>query len=161
MKLVKGASVQHLHMLMTQSLQQKKVSLRFSLERLSMMVNAAQSRGQGDVWVAADAKNEVKAAVFLCWDTQYTYYLAGGMDRTGKQIGAPRWLLWQALQHALAERRGLDFGGGMVPSVAAVYVAMGAESADYLRLQQYHPFWSRFFIHTLKKMYAPQDSAFH
>src|SRR5262249_7374944 len=61
---------------------------------------AALDRGQGRLWIARDVAGRHHAGLFLVWNRDTAYYLAGGTDPTLRASGAMCLLMWHAIQFA-------------------------------------------------------------
>ena len=154
-----NADPDQLYALMQRSLARHGVSHLLSPARFRLMVEASLTAGQGAVWAAKDDSGQIHAAIWLVWDHQSVYYLAGGLDDRIRQVGASRWLLWKGME--LAQGRRFDFGGGMSPSVGQVYASLGGQITPYTRMVWYpHPLVRKTVLQ-LKKWYAPHDSLYH
>lgn len=123
-----------LHQLVTLSYQRHQIPFTTDLAAVQRIYQALLERDQGVIWIAKDAQNRVHAAILLAWDHQTMYYLAGGLDHRIPQIGASRWLLWKAISKSREMGLAFNFGGGLTPSIDAIYQSMQGQPVPWVRM---------------------------
>lgn len=80
--------------------------------------NYCKKKQCGKLLFAVDTNKNVHAALFLCYDDEVAYYLAGGTDAAFYGSGAMSYLMHTAIQLSseLGKKR-FDFEGSMIASV--------------------------------------------
>nr|MBP6315737.1 GNAT family N-acetyltransferase [Chitinophagaceae bacterium] len=72
----------------------------------------------GKLMFAVDPNKNVHAALFLCYDDEVAYYLAGGTDAAFYGSGAMSYLMHTAIQvSSVLGKKRFDFEGSMIASV--------------------------------------------
>ncbi len=90
-------------------------------------------------------KNSItpEAAVYIAYDTQTAYYVAGGCTATGRKNGALYFLLWRAICSVPTTINTFDFEGSMLENVEPVFRGFGAKQTPYLVVKKVkNTFWS-------------------
>ncbi|MDR0798149.1 MAG: GNAT family N-acetyltransferase, partial [Dysgonamonadaceae bacterium] len=100
-------------------------------ETLKKIISVARSRKQGDIWGVFDEKNQLHAAVFIVWQENCGYYVAGGSDREGRQSGAQVLAMWEAICAISSFAQSLDFSGSMEPGIERFFRSFGAMQVPY------------------------------
>jgi Acetyltransferase (GNAT) domain len=103
-----------------------------------------QQRHLAQIHIAYNDKNEAIAGIYIVYDHQTAYYLAGGANAEGRNAGAWHALMWQAIQTAADRNMQIfDFEGSMLASVESVFRAFGATAMPYHRIRRYkNRFWA-------------------
>lgn len=147
-----------LHQLVTLSYQRHQIPFTTGLAAVQRIHQALLERHQGVIWTAKDAQNRIHAAILLAWDHQTMYYLAGGLDHRFPQIGASRWLLWKAISKSREMGLAFNFGGGLTPSIDAIYQSMHGQPVPWVRMTYTSsPFLGKGIL-WLKKWLHPEGS---
>ncbi|EDY85617.1 conserved hypothetical protein [gamma proteobacterium HTCC5015] len=102
---------------------------------------AAASRNQRAIFIAADEEGRSHAAVYLVWDQHSAYYLMGGGDPELRNSGATSLCLWEAIQFAATVTRSFDFEGSMIEPVERFFRAFGGEPVPFYSLSRAHNRW--------------------
>lgn len=123
-----------LHQLVTMSYQRHHIPFTTSKETLQSIYQALSERKQGVIWTAKDTQNRIHAVILLAWDPHTMYYLAGGLDHHIPQVGASRWLLWNAICTSREMGLAFNFGGGLTPSIDAIYQSMNGQPVPWVRM---------------------------
>ncbi|MDR0542726.1 MAG: GNAT family N-acetyltransferase, partial [Dysgonamonadaceae bacterium] len=59
----------------------------YHTEMLAKLIDICRSRNQGDIWGAYDGENRLHAAVFVAWQENCAYSIAGGSDTELRKSG--------------------------------------------------------------------------
>ncbi|MDR0546714.1 MAG: GNAT family N-acetyltransferase [Dysgonamonadaceae bacterium] len=105
-------------------------------EMLKKMINLSRLRNQGDIWGAYDAGGKLHAAVFLVWQHDTAYYIAGGADPDLRNSGAQAYVLWQAIGELAAHTSSFDLAGSMVQGVEHFFRELGAIQKPYFTISK-------------------------
>lgn len=97
---------------------------------------ACAQRGRREILVARDQSGAIHASVYLVWDTNTTYYLAGGADPELRTSGAHSLLMWEALMRSKARSVEFDMTGSMVESIERFFRAFGGQQRIYFSLNK-------------------------
>ena len=85
---------------------------------------------------------QAEATVYIIFDNQTAYYVAGGSTAEGRKNGALFFLLWQAILKVPTKLMKFDFEGSMLPTIEPVFRGFGAEQTPYIVVQKTkNPFW--------------------
>jgi len=98
---------------------------------LSRLIETAYSRNQGNTWGAFDGMGQLCAAVFVIWQENCAYYIAGGSNRTGRKSGAHLLILSEAICAVSNISASFGFEGSMIQGVERVFRSFGAIQKPY------------------------------
>lgn len=133
--LTKGSG-QDLYTLICQSFARNGRRVPYSLSVLERLVAASDERGCGRVTIAQQGNKPV-AGIWLVWDTQRMYYMAGGLDARYKTTGGMSLLIARAIHRAQTAGLVFDFEGGASPKLGKFFRGFGAEAETYTLLRHY------------------------
>jgi len=131
------------------------LSVDFSIEYFTKLLDATFNRQNKtssvskDVWLrleqnahltpqrliffAADKLTKApEAAVYVVFNSETAYYVAGGCTEEGRKKGALYFLLWQAILNVPEAIKVFDFEGSMLPTVEPVFRGFNAEQTPFL-----------------------------
>src|ERR1044072_8715280 len=97
---------------------------------------ACAERGRREMLIARDERGAIHAAIYLVWDANTTYYLAGGADPELRTSGAHSLLIWEALVRSRARSTEFDMTGSMVESIERFCRAFGGQQRIYFGLNR-------------------------
>jgi hypothetical protein len=101
------------------------------------------------VFFAKNTEGSFEAAIYVVFDHDTAYYLAGGATENGRSKGAMHGLLAHAIQEAAAKGCSIfDFEGSMLRGVEPFFRGFGGELTPYFRVFK---FSNRFLEFILKK----------
>lgn len=130
------ACIETLYEFQKSTLSRKNKGLAHDLPLLSRLFEACYSRGCARLWVARRG-DRVQAVVWVAWDQQCCYYLAGGQNPDAEGYKAMSALLWHAIREARAlGLKTYDLEGSMDPGVERFFRSFGAERTLYLVLRR-------------------------
>lgn len=137
-------TVTHAHDLATfyrlnrMSFQRQGREIYYSFDSLQRLDAALAARGQVRYFFAEDGQGRIHAASMLIWDRTRAWYHLAGEDPALRDSGAGILLTWHAIRHAIELGVPVfDFEGSMLPHVAPVRMAFGAEQEPYFRVWGY------------------------
>lgn len=102
------------------------------LKRLDAACAQHQSR---KILIAKDPDGRIHAALYLTWDKQSAYYLAGGIDPEASG-GVFSLLMWKAIEHASKVTQKFNFEGSMIEPVERFFRSFGPKQLAYLQVQK-------------------------
>jgi hypothetical protein len=97
---------------------------------------ACAERGRREILIARDASGAIHATLYLVWDGNTTYYLAGGGDPELRTSGAHSLLVWEAIMRSKARSTEFDMTGSMVESIERFFRAFGGQQRLYFSLNK-------------------------
>ena len=103
---------------------------------LHQLIETAYLRNQGDTWGAFDESGQLHAAVFVVWQENCAYYIAGGSDSIGRKSGAHILVLSEAIRAVSNISASFDFEGSMIPGVERVFRSFGAIQKPYFTISK-------------------------
>ncbi|MBL7764638.1 MAG: GNAT family N-acetyltransferase [Chitinophagaceae bacterium] len=96
----------------------------------------------GQLLFAENENGETHAAMFLVYDEQTAYYLAGGTDEQYYGSGAMSYLMSYAIQFAADEGcKQFDFEGSMIPGINKFFQNFNPIETHYISLQKMSPMY--------------------
>lgn len=122
---------------MTFSRQNKK--LPYSEKFLLNLMQGAKARNQGKWFIAQDQDGKHHAGVFIVWDQNSAYYLAGGGNPELRNSGATSLAMWEAIKFASTVTKSFDFEGSMLEPVERFFRAFGAKQVAYFQVWKCNP----------------------
>lgn len=105
-----------------------------SREAFAVMYEEARDRGQGSGFFALDDSGKVHAAIFLVWNTESSYFLLGGRDKSIAGNGAMSLLFWEAIQFSAGVSSRFDFEGSMVEPIERIFRSFGCRPTPYFQI---------------------------
>ena len=103
---------------------------------LRRLIETAYSRNQGNSWGAYDQSGQLHAAVFVVWQENCAYYIAGGSDSTGRKSGAHLLVLSESIREVSTISASFDFEGSMIQDVERVFRSFGAIQKPYFTISK-------------------------
>ncbi len=88
------------------------------------------------LFAADKLTNKPEAAVYVVFDSETAYYVAGGCTQEGRKKGALYFLLWQAILNVPTSIKIFDFEGSMLPTVEPVFRGFNAEQIPYIVIRK-------------------------
>lgn len=114
----------------------QNISIPYSLEFLKRQDNALQEHNARKIFFAVDNNDQVHSALYLIWDSMFSYVHMVGEDTNLRQSGAGIFLILEALKFTSYEL-GLDcfdFEGSMIESVEEVRRSCGGVQKPYFQI---------------------------
>ncbi|GHU80070.1 hypothetical protein FACS1894145_5650 [Bacteroidia bacterium] len=105
-------------------------------EMLKKLIELSRSRNQGDVWGAYDSENRLYAAVFVVWQENCAYLIAGASDEAFRKSGGQALALWTAIKDLSGTVRSFDFEGSMLRGVERFYREFGAQQMPFFVIEK-------------------------
>ena len=106
---------------------------------LQRLTEVCRQRNQGDLWGGYDPQGRIHAAVFVVWQKQSAWYIAGGGDTELRQSGAHSLVLWDAIQHTTGYSEVFDLEGSMLSGVERFFREFGGIQTPYFSIQKGKP----------------------
>ena len=105
-------------------------------EILRRLIETAYLRNQGNTWGAFDETGQLHAVVFVVWQKNCAYYIAGGSDSTGRESGAHIFVLSEAIRAVSEVSASFDFEGSMIQGVEYLFRSFGAIQKPYFTISK-------------------------
>jgi len=105
-----------------------------SNETLVRLINKCKERNQGEIWGGYDSENRLNAAVFIAWQGDNAYYIAGGGNAALRDSGAHSLVMWEAIREVSSITKTFDFEGSMIPGVERFFREFGAKQIPYFTI---------------------------
>ena len=115
----------------TYARQKKK---NFDFKTLKRIFKTCKKLKCGKIFLAKNKENEVCGAIFIVWDKNSAYYIAGGSPKEVRTTGAMPLLLWEAIQFSSDVTRKFNFEGSMIKSIEKFFRAFGGRQVPYLEI---------------------------
>jgi hypothetical protein len=105
--------------------------------------NELLQRKQRTIYFAQNLQGDFIATLFLVYDDQTAYYLAGGIDYQVPSNPGLFLLIWQAIQDASKSVPIFDFEGSMLPQIEPIFRGFGATQMPYSQIYKAkNRFWA-------------------
>ncbi|MDO4757621.1 MAG: GNAT family N-acetyltransferase [Parabacteroides sp.] len=101
---------------------------------LTQLIQCCKERNQGELWGGYDEKGQLHAAVFIVWQNQTAWYLAGGGNPQLRESGAHSLVLWECIHYVSSFVDTFDFEGSMIPGVERFFREFGAIQTPYFTI---------------------------
>jgi len=106
----------------------------YSLDLFKQIDQACSQRNCRSMFFAEGAGGQIHAALYLVWDRDSAYYIAGGGDPELRTSGATSLLMWKAILKARETVSRFDFEGSMIQPIERFFSAFGTVQKPYLQL---------------------------
>jgi hypothetical protein len=103
---------------------------------LRNLINTAHNRKQGDIFGVYTNENRLIAAIFIVWQHQTAYYIAGGIHPDFSDTGASPFLFWHVFKELSKKIQVFDFEGSMIKGVAQFFRSFGAVQIPYYTIHK-------------------------
>ncbi len=115
--------------------QDKEPGISFSIYK--QYWNCCKENQCGKLFFIEDQQKNVHAALWMVYDNETSYYLAGGTDAAFYGSGAMSKLLWHSIQVSITlNKKQFDFEGSMLPSVNRFFKNFSPKEVKYLNLKK-------------------------
>lgn len=114
----------------------KKEKLPISKKYLTDVFNAMRAKGCCAVFNAMDAEGNTVSSVFIVWDRQSAYYLAGAVLPDAKTTGVMSLLLWEAIRHSSKVTKAFNFEGSISEPIERFFRAFGGVQTPYFEIRR-------------------------
>ncbi|MCL1944110.1 MAG: GNAT family N-acetyltransferase [Candidatus Azobacteroides sp.] len=125
---------------------------------LRRLIETAYARNQGNTWGAFDPDGRLHAAVFVVWQENCAYYIAGGSDPIGRKSGAHLLVLSEAIRAVSNVSASFDFEGSMIPGVERVFRSFGALQKPYFTISKGNRPWIRAAVKALRNCFSTRQA---
>ncbi|MDR2835443.1 MAG: GNAT family N-acetyltransferase [Bacteroidales bacterium] len=95
-------------------------------KKLGKLINTCCAINKGNIWGAFDKEGRLHAAVFIVWQENCAYYVAGGGDPLLRQSGGHALAMWNAICDLSEISSSFDFSGTMINGVERFFREFGA-----------------------------------
>ena len=95
----------------------------------------------GRVFLAKNNDGETCGAIYLVWDKNSAYYLAGGNSENFRSSGAMSLLLWKTIQFAAGVTHQFNFEGSMIKSIERFFRSFGGIQVPYFEISKTNSFF--------------------
>ena len=137
----------------TQTFERQRKKNTQDTKVLQHLIEVCRQRKQGELWGGYDPQGQIHAAVFVVWQKQSAWYLAGGGNTEFRQSGAHSLVLWEAIQHVADYSDIFDLEGSMLPGVERFFREFGGIQTPYFSIHKGKPNLLDRIIVKLKKRF--------
>ena len=131
-----GLSIDALLAVQEQTFERQGITNKQDSHVLRRLVEAARSRGQGEIFGGYDAEGRLHAAVFVVWQPSGASYIAGGSHPEWRRSGAHALTLWEAILHAAQFTDTFDLEGSMLRGVERFFREFGGVQTPYFCIRR-------------------------
>jgi hypothetical protein len=106
----------------------------YSFNHIKKVDEACRERGCRKIFFAKDKNGNIHAAIYIIWDENSAYYLAGGTNPCFKGSGAASLLVWEGIKFASTVTERFDFEGSVIMSKEKFFRAFGGIQRPYFHI---------------------------
>lgn len=103
----------------------------YNKEYFLKLYNAAKKRNQGQIISIYSKDNELLAALWTIWDSEFAYNMIMTSDKKKKCSEGTTLLIWETIDFLKDKTKNYDFEGSMIKGVALRNQSYGATSLAY------------------------------
>lgn len=131
----------------------KKIKVPYSLDFIKRIDNACKSNNCRKIFIAKDEQDNVYSVVYIIWDKNAAYYIAGGSNPEVKNQGANTLVIWEAIRSMRDKTKNFDFEGSMIEPIEHFFSSFGSIQTPYFYVRKINSVWLRmiFGLKFLKK----------
>lgn len=107
-----------------------------ALDNLRQLIEVSISRNQGTILGVFDEEKNLHAAVFIVWQNNRAYYIAGGSDPELRKSGAHIWALWEAILFTSSHAQSFNFEGSMIKGIEHIFREFGGIQVPYFHIHK-------------------------
>lgn len=128
----------------------KKQKVPVPIDVFTSVVQQAQAKGQGKMFLAKDMKDKITAFLFVVWDNNTCYNLISARASQDKDNHSESLLIFEAMKDmSLRGIRDYDMEGSMIKGVERYFRSFGGVQTPYIAIEKYYsPLYK--FLRTLK-----------
>ncbi|RHJ84390.1 GNAT family N-acetyltransferase [Parabacteroides sp. AM08-6] len=130
----KGIAVEEFLQIQAQTFERQQIRMKEDSETLRKLIDACRKRNQGDLWGGYDEKGQLHAAVFIVWQDNSAWYLAGGGNPELRKSGAHSLVLWECIHYVSQFTDIFDFEGSMIPGVERFFREFSAIQTPFFTI---------------------------
>jgi len=105
-------------------------------EMLRKLIELSRSRNQGDIWGAYDKENHLHAVVFVVWQKNCAYFIAGGYDDMFRKSNGHVLTMWTAINDLSGQVCSIDFVGSMIRGVEKISRGFGGQQMPFFVIEK-------------------------
>ena len=113
------------------NLKEQDKTIFYSKEYFLRLYNAAKDRNQGQIIGIYNTDNELLAALWTVWDSEFAYNMIMTSDKNKKCSEGTTLLIWETLDFLKDKTKNYDFEGSMIKGVALRNQSYGATAVPY------------------------------
>ena len=113
------------------NLKEQDKTIFYSKEYFLRLYNAAKDRNQGQIIGIYNTDNELLAALWTVWDSEFAYNMIMTSDKNKKCSEGTTLLIWETLDFLKDKTKNYDFEGSMIKGVALRNQSYGAAAVPY------------------------------
>lgn len=135
-KVKKGITTDDFLQVQAQTFERQKIKIKEDINKLKELITVCRNRGQGDLWGGFDEKGQLHAAIFVVWQEDSAYYLAGGGNPGLRDSGAHSLVLWESIRYVSRFTDTFDLEGSMIPGVERFFREFGAIQTPFFTISK-------------------------
>ena len=114
-----------------ENLKRKEKTIFYSRDYFLKLYHATKERNQGQIISIYNKENELLAALWNIWDSEYAYNMIITSDQNKKCSESTTLLIWETLNFLKDKTKHYDFEGSMIKGVALTNQSYGATAVPY------------------------------
>jgi hypothetical protein len=125
--------------LFQKTFEKQRQKTKLNLDMFSTYWEVCRKNDSGRLFVTEDREGNPHATLWLAYDDDTAYYLAGGTDASFYGSGAMSGLMWHAIKTSIdLKKKYFDFEGSDLPGVDRFFKNFGPKEVPYMHLYQHN-----------------------
>ncbi len=116
--------------LLTSTFARQSIKSKITLEEFTRINKLVKKNNSGKIQDCFDNNKNLLASIFIIEDAKTVYYLLGGYNNEFKNSGAMTFLLHNAIQASLKQKKDFNFCGSYKKTIATFFEGFGATKKD-------------------------------
>jgi lipid II:glycine glycyltransferase (peptidoglycan interpeptide bridge formation enzyme) len=121
----------------------KNMKIPYSFEFMKRIDNACSSNNCKKIFIAKDEQNIVCSVIYIIWDKNAAYYIAGGSNPEVKNQGANTLVIWEAIRSIRNLTHNFDFEGSMIQPIEHFFGSFGSKQTPYFKVRKFNSIFLR------------------
>ncbi|EHI99332.1 hypothetical protein CDLVIII_2733 [Clostridium sp. DL-VIII] len=135
-KVKEDLNIEEVYRLSKMAFTKQGIQIPYSLEFLKRLDYACNVHKSRKIFYAEDFSGRIIAAIYIVWDEESAYYIAGGEDPEFKKSQAIVLLIWEAIKFSSKRTNKFDFEGSMIKPIERFFSSFGAEQKQYFNISK-------------------------
>lgn len=129
-------SIEEFYRINKMTYERQNMKIPYTLEFLIRLDKTCINKKCRKIFYAEDSQGRVHAAIYIVWDENSAYYLAGGADPELRNSEATSLLIWEAIKFSSTVTKKFDFEGSMIESIEKFFSSFGAVQKPYFNISR-------------------------
>ena len=136
LNIIEGNDLATFYKIHKMSFEKQKMQMPYSFNTLNRVYEACITRGCSKMLFVTDHKEQIHSVIYLIWDEDKMYAIAGGSNPNLLKSGAMCFLLFESIKIAIEKNLTFDFLGSHVKSIERLNRSFGARQMQYINIKK-------------------------